>query len=112
MAQFKRWKKDPNAVLDYTILWASEPVFVNEVEFVRNDGGILDTGWLQGDTIADSDWFADDGIEIESHSHTTTYASVWLSGGQVGKRYTVTNRITTDLGRIEDRSFIVQIEQR
>lgn len=112
MAISKRFTKDPNATLDYTIVWASAPIFVNEVEYVRNDGGMLDTGWLQGDTIDESTWIADEGIEIESYSHTETYASVWLSGGVAKKKYTVTNRITTALGRIDDRSFIIQCEQK
>jgi len=112
MAIDRRWTKDPNALLDYTILWASEPVYVDEVEFVRNDGGILDTGWLQGDTIVASTWFSTAGVDLESSSFTTTYASVWISGGVARRKYTVTNRIETALGRIDDRSFIIHCEEK
>lgn len=83
--------KDPDATLDYAIDWSD---------------------WLDGDTIADSSWTASDGITIADDpapSHTTTVATVWLSGGTLGGMYDVTNRITTAAGRIADRTIVIRV---
>lgn len=96
--------KDPDAVLDYSIAWDA---------------------WLEGDTIASSSWTVTAGLtkgaEAVNASAVTlngvrrpasTVATVWLSGGNAGTTYTVTNRIVTAAGRTEDRSFRVKVEAR
>lgn len=91
--------KDPNAKLDYPMNW---------------------TDWLTevADTITNSDWLITDPPDIELtietglNTNTTTTATVWLSGGTVGQKYWVTNRITTTGGRIEDRSIIIKIKEQ
>ena len=83
--------KDPNAKLDYTIDW------------IR---------WLDTDTITASTWEVSSPeliIMDSSNTHTTT--TVWLSAGLAGQFYTVTNRITTTLGRIQDQSFRLKIKE-
>jgi len=52
------------------------------------------------------------GLTKISDSSTTTVARIWLSGGVVGMRYTVTNRITTEGGRTEERSLVIVGEER
>lgn len=37
---------------------------------------------------------------------------VMLTGGRVGQRYTVTNHIVTSSGVHDDRSFVVDVQQR
>jgi len=96
--------KDPNAVLDYSITWADQDG--------TNDGSASDDGYLQGDTISTSSWIADSGLTIASHTNTTTTATVWLSGGDAGGSYTVTNRIITAGGRTDDRSIEIKAEER
>ena len=84
--------KDPNAVLDYSVEWSK---------------------WLAGDQIATSEWSASDSsLETADDSITATRTTVWLSGGTVGQLYTVTNRITTAGGRTDERSFMVQVQDR
>jgi hypothetical protein len=83
--------KDPNALLDYTVDW---------------------TDWLDTDTIATSSFVATAGLTISSSSNTTKKAVVWLSGGQAGTVYTVTNHITTAGGRQDDRSFTVRVKEK
>lgn len=83
--------KDPTAVLDYTIDW---------------------TRWLAGDQIATSEWLVPAGLTKMADSKTASSATAWLSGGTAGQSYTVTNRITTSAGRMEDRSFIAKVEER
>jgi len=84
--------KDPDAVLDYSVEWSK---------------------WLAGDQIATSEWSASDSsLETADDSITATRTTVWLSGGTVGQLYTVTNRITTAGGRTDERSFMVQVQDR
>jgi hypothetical protein len=83
------FNKDPNAKLDYTLDW---------------------TDWLvTGDTVSTSVWTVPSGLTAVSDSNTTTTTTIWLSGGTAGKFYTISNRITTLSGRIEDQSFQLRI---
>ena len=84
--------KDPDAVLDYSIEWSK---------------------WLAGDQVRTSTWtVSDTAIEASNDSNTATRTTVWLSGGVAGQSYTVTNRITTSGGRTDERSFVIQVQDR
>lgn len=83
--------KDPSANLDYKIDWEL---------------------WLAGDTISSSQWTVATGVTKGSETNTTTTATVWISGGTAGSRYTITNRITTAAGRIDERSIILRVLDR
>jgi len=84
--------KDPDAVLDYAIEWSR---------------------WLAGDQIETSAWSVSDStLEAANDSNTATRATIWLSGGVSGQSYTVTNRITTSGGRTDERSFVIQVQDR
>ena len=83
--------KDPDATLDYIIDWSE---------------------WLDTDTISTSTWTVPTGLTNVSDSNTTTTATIWLSGGTAGQRYTVSNRIVTAAGRTEDRSITIKVRQR
>ena len=88
--------KDPDAVLDYAVDWAT---------------------WLawDGDTIAASTWTlpADpDDLAIDSFPFSATVATVWLSGGQAGRSYLVTNHITTAAGREDERTLRIRVVER
>lgn len=92
MAVFKDHKKDPDAVLDWTMDW-------NE--------------WLgPSETISNSSWEVSPGIVIQSTNNTQKTAVVWLSGGTSGQVYLITNRITSSDGRTDDRSFTLRCTQR
>lgn len=85
-------EKDPDAILDYPMDWSS---------------------WLEtGETLVTSSWLVDNGLTKDSENNTTTASVVWLSGGVAGQTYLVTNRITTSLGRQEDRSFRIKVQNR
>ena len=85
-------KKDPDAVLDWVWDW-------NE--------------WLDdGETIVTSTFLTSVGIVVDSTSNTTKTATVWLSGGTAGQVYQVTNRITTNAGRTDDRSITIRVTER
>lgn len=86
-----QYTKDPDATLDYQQDWSA---------------------WLGTDTIVASTWIVDTGLTVEDEDNDTTTATVWLSGGTVGKKYTAVNRITTAAGRTDDRSIIIYIDER
>jgi len=86
------FSKDPNALLDYTVDWSD---------------------WLtDADSISVSVWVVPAGLTNDHDSSTGTAATVWLSGGTLGHNYRITNRITTALGRVDERSFNVSIQDR
>jgi len=95
--------KDPDAVLDYGEDWHAGG---------NNDGASTDAGWLQADTISTSTWAVsgpDSALVIDSDTNDTTSTTVWLSGGTLGREYTVTNHIVTAAGRADDRAITVTI---
>ncbi len=86
--------KDPAASLDYQVDW---------------------TDWLGADVISASTWTVASpagGLSAGASSFTDTAAKVWLSGGTAGQVVRVTNRITTSIGRIDERSFNVRLAER
>jgi hypothetical protein len=83
--------KDPNAVLDYQVDWAT---------------------WLSTDTIVTSTWTVPTGITKASDTNTTTTTTIWLSGGTANTDYTLVNRITTAAGRTQDQSILITVRDR
>lgn len=87
--------KDPDAKLDFGINWSD---------------------WLaDGETISSSAWAVPSGITQSSSpapTNTTNTTTIWLEGGSAGTTYTVTNRITTSAGRIDERSLFVAVKSR
>ncbi|MBI5136892.1 MAG: hypothetical protein HZA24_06085 [Nitrospirae bacterium] len=66
-----------------------------------------------GEAITVSGW-STDGLTTSSPAIESGAqgASVWLEGGSAGRAYTVSNRITTGLGRVVERSFKVEVAER
>ena len=87
-----RFEKDPDAKLDFVIDWAD---------------------WLAtGDTISASTWTVPSGITKESDTHGDDTATIWISGGTARTDYTLTNKVTTAAGRIDERSIIIRVRNR
>ena len=88
-------KKDPQAVLDYGIEWDD---------------------WLIGaDAIVASTWVRtgdDNALTISQPYFDAKVAGVWAAGGTVGATYVLTNHVTTSQGRQDDRTIIIQVEER
>ncbi len=86
--------------------------------FIRDPDSNLDFAcdwsvWLQDDeTIVTSVWLPDEGITTATPSVVGGRTVVWLSGGEVGQTYRVTNRITTSAGRIDDRTLLIRVRNR
>ncbi|MFC7048902.1 hypothetical protein [Emcibacter nanhaiensis] len=91
--------KDPSAVVDFSIDWGAD--------------------YLQaGEDILASSWsiFPDDGdsslaIDQEAGPETGVTA-VFVSGGQSGVIYRLTNHISTSQGRADERSLTIRVEQQ
>jgi hypothetical protein len=87
------------------------------VEYTQDPSANLDyavdfTAWLPaGDTISTFTVIADSGISATKSNtlSTATIAVIWVSGGVVGLVYTVTVRVTTTIGRVDDRTFYMRI---
>jgi hypothetical protein len=94
----KTFSKDAAAKLDWTFDWSI---------------------WLPtGDTINGSTWAIDvpgDGALAiagsPAPSFTTTTTTAWLTGGTLGQKYVLRNRVTTVGGRTEDMSVAIVIEE-
>ena len=86
------YTKDPDARLDYRVDW---------------------TLWLEdAETISTSEWIVPAGLTKVDESNATKTATVWLTGGTVGQTYRVTNRVTTNQNRIDDRSIQIDVRDR
>lgn len=99
-----KFKKDPDAVLDYIIDFAA----------LSNGRGKED--YLQaGETIRSIDVFSSSPDLVVTQSYLTdtdTSVTLWLSGGVEEAVYTVTCRIETTMDRIDDRSIQIYVVQR
>ena len=87
------FKKDPNAVLDYTFDWGP---YLTPL----------------ADTIATVTWLPDTGLTVGTSSHTTTTATAFVSGGTIDTTQLLTCRIVTAGGRTDDRSISLKIVNR
>lgn len=90
-----RWPdKDPADVLDYTIDWSEELAAPSPADAIASVVWTVPGGLTQGATLVQG-------------GRTT----VWLSGGTAGTDYTVTCRITTDQGRVIERSRKIRVRE-
>lgn len=90
-------RKDPAEDLDYKIDYSR--VFTI-------DGG---------DTISTSNWaVTSPATDITTHnaSNTTDTATIWASGGTLGRRYWLTNTVVTTGGRTYERTVEIKIENK
>lgn len=88
-------RKDPNSTRKYTIKWAR---------------------WLlsqsEGEVLDGSEWLVPDGLNLVQEAFDTTNTVVWLSGGTLGATYEVVNRVTTNIGQIQDATIEVIMEHQ
>lgn len=87
------FKKDPNAVLDYTFDWGP---YLTPL----------------ADTISTVTFILTGTLTKTSQANTSTTATAFVSGGTVGNTETLTCRIVTTGGRTDDRSISLKIVDR
>ena len=87
-----RFRKDPNAVLDWEFDWSA---------------------WLtDGESIASRTVTVSTGLTKDSDIASTSGVVVWLSGGTAGQSYTVACRITTTASRTDERTIRIDVGER
>lgn len=92
MTPYRIFELDPNAVLDFAFSWKK---------------------WLQPDEAIETYTVtAKPGVTVGDVSQTNGVVKVWLSDGQINTKPRVTCHIATNQGRTDDRSLIVQIDER
>jgi len=93
--------KDPDATLDYQWDWAAS----------TNSTG--DTDWLaSGETISSFTLTVPTGISVSTSSESSGAVTVYLSGGTAGSDYDVACKITTSVGRIDERTITLKVRDR
>ena len=91
--------KDPEAILVYSMDWS---------EWLAQGQTIVSVNYTENSRVNDTAPLV---IETEGvQGGTVTYAEI--SGGAVGKIYTVTAEITTDDGSVDRRHFRIKVENR
>jgi hypothetical protein len=90
--------KDPNSVLDYGFNYAGDEDHESYLE--------------DGETISSHVVTVDAGMTKDSDSEDGGWVVVWISGGTAGTAYTVACKITTNMGRTEERSILIRCEER
>jgi len=88
--------KDPDARIDYEFEWAA--------------------AYPDGQAVTASLWSCvpDEagGVAVAAASHDLMKTVATLSGGIVGHRYRVSNRVTMSDGQVDERSLTVRVEER
>lgn len=88
--------KDPAASIDYAVDWQ--------------------TAYLAGQSISVSEWIVTpdepDGITVAVSTEAGGRSVATLVGGRRGHLYRLTNRVTFDDGRNDERSLDVRVEDR
>lgn len=88
--------KDPAATIDYAVDWQA--------------------AYLVGQSITAAEWIVDpeepDGLVVTNTAQSDGRCVATLAGGQRGRVYRLTNRVTFDNGRNDDRSLNVRVEDR
>lgn len=86
--------KDPQAVLDYSIDWSV---------YLAADEALIASSWH---VVPEGE------LTLSAMAYDSSSTTVTASGGVAGHVYRVTNRITTSLGRSDDRSITIRAVER
>lgn len=92
--------KDPESQLVYSMDWS---------EWLSTGQSIVAVDYTENSRINDTAPLV---IESEGVTNAGTLTYAEISGGAVGKVYTVTAEITTDDGAIDRRAFKIRVENR
>lgn len=94
----KKFEKDPDARLDYSVDWAS---------FLGTDT-IAAVTWIIA-AVTDEDPVS---LEKDDEDFNDTVAVIIVKGGTLGNRYLIVCRVTTASGLIDDRTIQITIKQK
>lgn len=84
--------KDPDSIRTFGIDWAT---------------------FLNGQAFTSSSWTVASGtVAIDSNSTSTTFSLVKLTGGSVGEKCALRNRVTRTDGERDDQTIYVKIKEK
>lgn len=88
----KKFKQDPDALLDYTIGWSL---------------------WLaEADQIISVTATPQDGITCPTTTFTADTTTIWVTGGVAGTTYDIVLHVITSGGREDDRTIQIQVVEQ
>jgi hypothetical protein len=99
--------KDPDADLDYSVVWAD---WLQDAEVIASVAWTVPSGLVGHDPLVNAA-----PVTIDGRQHRLgTVPSIFISGGSAGTTYTVGCRITTNATppRTDERSFRLVVRQR
>lgn len=97
---------DPDALLDYSVLWD---------EWLSDDEIIEDVAVTATEDMIEvlSSTLNEDAVVVDGVTHKAfSVVTIWLSSGVLDEEPIITCRITTNHGRVDDRSFSLKIAER
>lgn len=87
--------------------------FIKDPDSLQRTFGIDWAGFLEGLAFASSLWTLMSGtVIITSNTTSTTFSFVELSGGTVGEKCTLRNRVTRSDGEMDDQTIYVKIKEK
>ncbi|WP_417319833.1 hypothetical protein [Emcibacter sp.] len=90
--------KDPSAVIDFSIDWSGD--YLQDGEQIVSSNWSLFPDEAQGLQV-DQEMIPDEGL-----------TAVFVAGGQSGVIYRLTNHISTNQGRSDERSLTIRVEEQ
>lgn len=121
MSLIKKFAKAPAEKLDYAVDYAQELTGLEDTiasslwiipSNMADDAGNQAISLDNGVTMDYSEDSPSPTYALGGTLFTDTKATIHLSGGTLGKEYTVENRITTANGRRYARQIIIQVVER
>ena len=103
MASRQKFKKDPGSTLDYIVDWA---------EWLIGGDFIVSSSWSIEAIAGDAAPLVEVAPPGGQPSFEALIARVWLAAGTRANTYTVTNGITTDQGRVDERSIFIEVRNK
>ena len=87
--------------------------FIKDPDSLQRTFGIDWAAFLEGLTFASSVWVVVAGtVIITSNTTSTTFSLVELSGGTVGEKCALRNRVTRSDGEMDDQTIYVKIKEK
>jgi hypothetical protein len=100
-----KFKKDPNAVLDYLVDFKAKTNNTGPEDYLQTSETITTATVVSS---APADLVVDSSTVITNN----TGVLIWLSGGTLNTTYSIRVRIVTSLNRTDDRTFQIQVVER
>lgn len=87
------------------------------VDKYKSPAGVLEyvfdwTDYLDSDEISTISVGAETGLTVDSSSNTATAVTAWVSGGTLGKEYTLTCQVVTTGSRTYSRTIYIHIVEQ